>query len=175
MKSNRRLIQVLIFLGVIVLGGYAIGNSLFADGGGLPRKGSKPPAFALLDADGKTHRLEDYKGKALVINFWGSFCPGCVTETPDLEAQYKKHGDKPFEIVGINLSEDRLTINNFIKQYGVSYTILQDNNRQVESAYGLKSYPTTFFVKPDGTIMDVFIGPMGEQDMDERITKLLAS
>lgn len=175
MKSNRRLIQVLIFLGVIVLGGYAIGNSLFANSGGLPRKGETPPSFALLDEAGKTHRLEDYKGKALVINFWGSFCPGCVTETPDLEEQYKKHGDKPFEIVGINLSEDNLTINNFIKQYGVSYTILQDNNRQVERAYGLKSYPTTFFVKPDGTIMDVFIGPMGKQDMDERITKLLAS
>lgn len=175
MKSNRRLIQVLIFLGVLVLGGYAIGNSLFADGNGLPSKGSKPPAFALLDMDGKTHRLEDYKGKALVINFWGTFCPGCVTETPDLEEQYKIHGDKPFEIVGINLSEDRLAITNFMKQYGVTYTMLQDNNRQVEQAYGLRSYPTTFFVKPDGTIMDVFIGPMRKEDMNERITKLLAS
>ncbi|MBO7744050.1 redoxin domain-containing protein [Paenibacillus sp. MWE-103] len=175
MKKNRRLIQVLIFLGVLVLGGYAIGNSLFANSGGLPGKGQTPPSFALLDLDGQTHRLEDYKGKALVLNFWGTFCPGCVTETPDLEEQYKKHADKPFEIVGVNLSEDKLAIRNFIEQYGVSYTILQDDNRQIERAYGLRSYPTTFFVKPDGTIMDVFIGPMGKQDMDERITKLLAS
>ena len=176
MKANRRLVQVLIFLGVLVLGGYAIGHSLFASGGGgLPREGSKPPSFALLDMDGNTHRLEDYKGKALVINFWGTFCPGCVTETPDLEAQYMKYQDKPFEIVGINLSEDRLAISNFVQQYGVHYTILQDDNRQVERAFGLKSYPTTFFVKPDGKIMDVFVGAMGEQDIDERIAKLLSS
>ena len=47
-------------------------------------------------------------------------------------------------------------------------------NRKVERQYGLKSYPTTFFVKPDGTIMDIFVGPMTEKDIDERITKLLA-
>ncbi|RAP76430.1 redoxin domain-containing protein [Paenibacillus montanisoli] len=175
MKSNRRLIQLVIFLGVLVLGGYAIGNALFASKDGLPRKGSEPPDFALLDMNGKTHRLADYKGKALVINFWGTYCPGCVYETPDLVKQYEKHKDKPFEVVGINLGEDKLTINNFVKQFDVSYTILQNENNDVQRKYGLKSYPTTFFVKPDGTILDIFVGPMAEADMDKRIEKLLAS
>ncbi len=175
MKKNRRFIQIVIFLGVLLLGGYAIGNALFGTHDGLPSKGSKPPDFALLGNDGGVHRLSDYKGKALVINFWGTFCPGCVTETPDLEAQYKKKGDKPLEIVGINLGEDNLTVNNFIKQFDVSYSILHDENRKVERKYGLKSYPTTFFVKPDGTIMDIFVGPMTEKDIDERVTKLLQS
>ncbi|BBH21039.1 thiol-disulfide oxidoreductase ResA [Paenibacillus baekrokdamisoli] len=175
MKKNRRLIQIVIFIGVLLLGGYAIGNALFSKSDGQLSIGSSPPEFALLGNDGKTHRLTDFKGKALVINFWGTFCPGCVTETPDLEAQYKKKGDKPLEIVGINLGEDNLTVNNFVKQYGVSYNILHDENRKVERKYGLKSYPTTFFVKPDGTIMDIFVGPMTEKDIDERVTKLLQS
>ncbi|QYR19948.1 redoxin family protein [Paenibacillus sp. sptzw28] len=175
MKSYRRITQIVIFLGVLLLGGYAIGNALFSPSDGLPRKGDKPPDFALLGSDGKTHRLSDYEGKALVINFWGTFCPGCVTETPDLQKQYEKQGDKPFEIVGINLGEDNLTVNNFIKQFGVSYSILLDDNRKVERKYGLKSYPTTFFVKPSGEIMDIFVGPMTENDIDERVTKLLQS
>ncbi|GGD69487.1 redoxin family protein [Paenibacillus nasutitermitis] len=175
MKSNRRALQIVIFLGVLVLGGYAIGNALFASSDGLPQKGDKPPSFALLGTDGKTHKLSDYKGKALVINFWGTFCPGCVYETPDLQKQYEKQADKPFEIIGINLGEDKMTVNNFVKQYGVSYTIVQDENRKVERQYGLKSYPTTFFIRPDGTIMDIFVGPMTEKDIDERVTKLLQS
>ncbi|SEN23374.1 redoxin domain-containing protein [Paenibacillus sp. OV219] len=176
MKSNRRMIQLVIFLGVLLLGGYAIGHSLFAaKDGQLPRKGAKPPEFALLGTDGKTHRLSDYKGKALVINFWGTYCPGCVTETPDLVAQYKKHSGEPLEVVGINLGEDSMAVNNFVKQYDINYTILRNERNDVQSKYGLRSYPTTFFVKPDGTIMDVFVGAMAEKDMDERITKLLKS
>nr|WP_246627853.1 redoxin domain-containing protein [Paenibacillus oenotherae] len=162
-------------LGVVLLGGYAIGNALFSSNDSLPQKGDTPPDFALLGLDGKTHRLADYKGKALIINFWGTFCPGCVYETPDLQRQYAKHKDKPFEIVGINLGEDEFTVNNFVKQYDVSYTILFDNNRNVERKYGLRSYPTTFFVRPDGTIMDIFVGPMTEKDIDERVTELLQS
>ena len=73
------------------------------------------------------------------------------------------------------MGEDNLTVNNFIKQFDVSYSILHDENRKVERKYGLKSYPTTFFVKPDGTIMDIFVGPMTEKDIDERVTKLLQS
>ncbi|SDW31731.1 Peroxiredoxin [Paenibacillus sp. CF384] len=175
MKSNRRLIQIVIFLGVLLLGGYAIGNALFSSHDGLPRKGSEPPDFALLGMDGQTHRLADYKGKALVINFWGTYCPGCVTETPDLVAQYAKHKDKSFEVVGINLGEDKLTVSNFVKQFDVNYSILLNENNDVQRKYGLKSYPTTFFVKPDGTIQDIFVGPMAEADMDKRIEKLLQS
>lgn len=175
MKRNRRWIQLIIFIGVLLLGGYAIGNAIFSKSDRLPGKGSTPPAFALLGDDGKTYRLSDYEGKALVINFWGTFCPGCVTETPDLEAQYKQKGDKPLEIIGINLGEDNLTVSNFVKLYGVSYKILHDENRKVERMYGLKSYPTTFFVKPDGTIMEIFVGPMSKEDIDTRVTKLLQS
>ncbi|CAH1210498.1 Thiol-disulfide oxidoreductase ResA [Paenibacillus plantiphilus] len=175
MKKNRRTIQIIILIGVVLLGGYAIGNALFSSNDGLPQKGSPPPDFALVGLDGSTHRLADYKGKALIINFWGTFCPGCVYETPDLQSQYEKHKDKPFEIVGINLGEDEFTVKQFVKQYNVSYPIVYDTNRSVERKYGLRSYPTTFFVRPDGTIMDIYVGPMTEKDIDERVTELLKS
>jgi len=175
LKANRKTIQIVILFAVILLGGYAIGNAVFSSSDGLPKKGDKPPDFALLGMDGKTHRLSDYKGKPVVINFWGTFCPGCVYETPDLQKAYANQGDKPFEIVGINLGEDDLTITNFIGQYDVSYDILKDDNRKVERRYGLRSYPTTFFVNADGKIEDIFVGPMTAKDIDERIKKMLES
>ncbi|WP_274651688.1 redoxin domain-containing protein [Paenibacillus humicola] len=175
MKSYRRTIQIVIFLAVVLLGGYAIGNAVFSDNGsgGLPKIGSKPPDFALLGMDGKTHRLSDYKGKPLIINFWGTFCPGCVYETPDLQSKYAAQDGKQFEIVGINLGEDDLTISNFVQNYKVSYDILKDEDRTVEREYGLRSYPTTFFINPDGKIEDIFIGPMQQKDLDARLSRLL--
>lgn len=177
MGKYRRMTQIVIFIGVLLLGGYAIGKALFSSEDGLVRKGEEPPAFALLGTDDAAHKLEDYKGKALVINFWGTFCPPCVTETPDLQKQYEKWTGqgKPFEIIGINLGEDQLTANQFAQQYGVTYDILLDNGRRVMAEYGVKSFPTTFFVRPDGTVMDVFVGGMTEKDIESRVTKLLQS
>jgi len=175
MKKNRKTIQVIILLAVVLLGGYAIGKALFSSSDDRPKVGQRPPDFALLDLNKQTHRLADYEGKALVINFWGTFCPPCVVETPEFQRQYEKWQaqGKPFEIVGINLSEDQLTVANFVEKFGLTYDILRDQRNRIEQLYGVRSYPTTFFVKPDGTIMDIFVGGMKEQDIEERVAKLL--
>ncbi|PWW05590.1 peroxiredoxin [Paenibacillus cellulosilyticus] len=175
MGKNRKPIQIVILLGVLLLGGYAIGKTLFASDDGRPEVGGAAPNFTLLDLDGQSHQLADYQGKAVVINFWGSFCPPCVTEMPEFQRMYDKYKDKSFEVLAINLSEDDLTVNNFVKERSLNYPILRDANRVIERRYGLSQYPTTFFVKPDGTIMDIFVGGMSEQDIDSRVEQLLQS
>ncbi|MNG00341.1 Thiol-disulfide oxidoreductase ResA [compost metagenome] len=92
---------------------------------------------------------------------------------PEFEQQYLKWKDKPFEILAVNLSEGNLTVNNFVKDFELTYPILRDANKVIERRYGLEQYPSTFFIKPDGTIMDIFVGGMTEQDIDDRIEKLL--
>ncbi|MFD0711116.1 redoxin domain-containing protein [Paenibacillus sp. GCM10027626] len=175
MKKNRRLVQIIVLFAVVLLGGYTIGNAVFGSKDDLPKIGERPPDFALLGTDNKTHRLADYEGKALVINFWGSFCPPCVIETPEFQRQYEKWQaqGKPFEIIGINLSEDQLTVNNFVEKFGLTYDILRDQRNKIERLYGVRSYPTTFFVKPDGSIMDIYVGGLTEEEIDRRIEKLL--
>ncbi|MBD3918756.1 redoxin domain-containing protein [Paenibacillus sp. PR3] len=175
MGKNRKPIQIVILLGVLLLGGYAIGKTLFASDDGRPAVGKAAPDFTLLDLNGQTHQLADYKGKAVVVNFWGSFCPPCVTEMPEFQRMYDKYKDKSFEVLAINLSEDDLTVNNFVGERSLTYPILRDANRVIERKYGLSQYPTTFFVKPDGTIMDIFVGGMSEQDIDSRVDQLLQS
>jgi peroxiredoxin len=174
MGASRKPLQIIILIGVLLLGGYAVGKTLFASGG-IPKIGGTPPSFSLAGMDGNVHNLSDYDGKALVINFWGSFCPPCVQEIPEFERQYEKWQGKKFDILAINLSEDDLTVSNFVNRFKINYPVLRDTDRLVEKKYGLRSYPTTFFVKPDGTIMDIFVGGMTEKDIDERIERLLKS
>ncbi|EFM09815.1 alkyl hydroperoxide reductase/ Thiol specific antioxidant/ Mal allergen [Paenibacillus curdlanolyticus YK9] len=175
MGKYRKPVQIVIMLGVLLLGGYAIGKALFASGDGRPEIGGQAPNFTLLDLKGQSHQLSDYKGKAVVVNFWGSFCPPCVKEMPEFQRQYDKWGDKSLNILAVNLSEDDLTVQTFVGERNLSYPILRDANRVIERKYGLEQYPTTFFVKPDGTIMDIFVGGMTEKDIDDRIERLLQS
>ncbi|PZD93488.1 thiol-disulfide oxidoreductase [Paenibacillus sambharensis] len=168
----RKPVQIVILIGVLLLGGYAIGKTLFVSGG-APKIGDKPPAFELAGLNGDVHKLEDYKGKPMIINFWGTFCPPCVKEMPEFQNQYDKWHSKGLEILAINLSEDDITVRSFLRDFDLDYTILRDHEKTVEKRYGLRSYPTTFFVAADGTIQDIFVGGMTEQDIDTRVEKLL--
>lgn len=173
MKKSRRPMQIVILIAVLIIGGYAIGSTLFENDKTKVKIGAPPPDFHLADLSGSPVQLADYSGKALVINFWGTFCEPCVTEMPEFERQYEKWKDKGLVIAAINLSEDTLTVNNFVKRFNLSYPILRDVNRKTERLYGLRSYPTTFFVKPDGNIMDIIVGGMTEAAIEQRVTLLL--
>ncbi|WP_379353322.1 MULTISPECIES: redoxin domain-containing protein [unclassified Paenibacillus] len=174
MGKSRKTVQIIILLAVIVIGGYAIGTAIFKkDPSGTLKVGQEPPNFTLADLNGGTTNLSDFKGKPVVINFWGTFCEPCVREMPEFERQYVKWKDRGLVILAINLSEDTLTVNNFVKRFNLTYPILRDQNRKTERSYSLRQYPTTFFVKPDGTLMEVYVGGMLEEDINERVERLL--
>ncbi|MFC4306634.1 redoxin domain-containing protein [Cohnella boryungensis] len=171
-QKTKRKVQYVILFCVLIIGGLAIGNT-FKSSSVVLKKEDVPPEFSLLGIDDQVYKLSDYKGKAVVINFWGTFCPPCVKEMPEFQRQSEKWKDEPFKIIAINLSEDKIAVSNFVNRFNLDFTILRDQNRKVERLYKLKSYPTTFFVKPNGKIMDIFVGGMTEEDIDIRIRKLL--
>lgn len=175
-KTNkaRKTMQVIILAAVLIIGGYAIGSTLFTDRStGLIKPGEEPPAFTLANVEGGVTSLSDFAGQPIVINFWGTFCPPCVKEMPEFERQYVKWQDKGLTILAINLSEDTLTVNNFVNRFELTYPILRDVARKTERDYALRQYPTTFFVKSDGTLMEAVVGGMTEEDIDKRIERLL--
>lgn len=174
MRKNRKKIQVIVLLFAFVLGGYAIIQSVLAkDQGGLLKVGEQVPQFRLANLQGEPVALQDYVGKPVVINFWGTFCEPCIREMPSFERQYEQWRDQGVEILAINLSEDTLTVSNYVKRLGVTYTILRDVDRKTERRYGLRSYPTTFFVNRDGTLSSVFVGEMQEAHMSEHISNIV--
>ncbi|MFD2116000.1 redoxin domain-containing protein [Paenibacillus yanchengensis] len=174
MKKNRKLIQVVILVAALLIGGISIGATL-ADGKKVRvKEGGPPPDFNLSQLEGGSKQLADYKGKPLIINFWGTFCEPCVTEMPEFERQYQKWKDQGLEIAAINLrGENTLTITKFVESLDLSYNILRDVDSKTEKMYGVRQYPTTYFVKPDGNVMEIVSGPMTEKDIEERVVRLL--
>ena len=93
---------------------------------------------------------------------------------PALQKQYEKWHDQGLELIGINLSEDRITVERFASEVGAKFPILLDHDKKTERAFGLKQYPTTFFIAADGTIQDVVVGgPLSEEDIEPRIERLM--
>lgn len=174
MGKMRRPIQIIILALIVVLGGYAISSAVFSkDRAGAPVAGDKPPAIKLLGLDGNVHTLADYKGKAVVINFWATWCTYCVKEMPALEAQWQKWRDEGVVILGINTGEDEMTVRNFTEQTGVTFPILFDKDTEAVRDYGVVPMPTTFFVDKNGKIFSVHQGELNLETLDEQIKQLV--
>lgn len=173
MKNNRKWIQIGILTIALLLGAYTIGSSLFKEEAAAVEIGTMAPDFKLGGLDDQVHELADYIGKPLVINFWGTFCPPCVNEMPALQRQYDKWKDAGVVVLGMNLSESKVTIKSFIDRFEIKFPIIIDNNHEIRKKYDVISYPTTFYVDETGVIQDIFVGEMSERDIENRIKKLL--
>jgi peroxiredoxin len=172
MGKNKKWIQITIFAVIIVVGALTLASNLFMTDK-KPTVGAKAPDFTLLGLDGQTHKLSDARGKVVVVNFWGTFCEPCRNEMPALERQHVKWAGKNVEIMGLNLDEPRVAVENFINQYKVTFPILFDKNEENRKRYGVSQYPTTFFVGPDGKIAVIKIGEMTEPFIEKTLTTLL--
>lgn len=175
MGKNRKWIQIVILAAVLVIGGLTIGSAIFKDSDGIPRTGDKAPDFATKGLDGKSYKLADLKGKPIVLNFWGTFCPPCRTEMPDLQKQADKWSASGVTIIGMNLGENAVTVKSFIDQYKIRFPIYMDEEDTIRKAYGVNQYPTTFFIRPDGKIHEIKIGVMDEAYIDQTVTAMLAA
>jgi peroxiredoxin len=174
MGKNRKWIQSVILAAVLLLGGYTIGSSLFSKEE-IPKEGSTAPAFTLTGLDGKTYKLSDYKGKVVLVNFWGSWCEPCVSEMPVIQKQYEKWKSQGVEVLALNLDESMVTVQSFVKQHGLTFPILFDKELKMRNKYRVIGYPTTFFVNKKGEIDTIFAREMKESDIEQTLKRMLNS
>lgn len=172
MVKSRKIMQVIILLIIVLLGVYAV-MTVVTGKDSVPKVGDKAPAFKLLGLDGKVHTLGTYDGKAKVINFWGTYCPPCVREMPALQAQREKWSSKGVEVIGINVGEDKMIVENFVRQTGVEFPILMDPDRDSSTAYRVGAMPATYFVSADGKIVEIKIGELDLQTLEKQIERLV--
>lgn len=171
MGKNKKWVQIAIFAVIVVIGALTLAGNLFSSEK-KPVVGAAAPEFTLAGLDGKTYKLGDYKGKVVVVNFWGTFCEPCRNEMPALDRQRAKWAGGNVEILGLNLDEPKVSVQNFIDQYQVKFPILFDKNEVMRKRYGVTQYPTTFFIGPDGKIAVVQIGEMQEAFIEKTIAGL---
>ena len=116
------------------------------------------PEFSLQDTHGKLHRLSDYRGKPVIINFWTTWCPPCREELPSMNRAWHKIKEEGVAMLAINMGEGEDTIFIFSADYPTDFPVLMDRSGEVIEQWPVKGLPTTFVIAPDGTIAYRAIG-----------------
>lgn len=142
------------------------------------QKGDNPPAPAFtlprLDADGELE-LESLRGKAVVLNFWASWCLPCKKEAPLLEQAWRKWRSKDVVVVGIDANDLKSDARRFAKRYGLTYPLVHDGPGKLLDDYGLTGFPETFFVRPDGRLSSWTQGELDAEEIEAGIKEALSS
>lgn len=133
--------------------------------------GSTMPDSYIELLDGTSVTLSEMD-KPYMLNFWATWCGPCVSEMPHMQKIYEEMNGK-FEIIAVNLSEDKTTVESFINLNGYSFKIGMEENYELSNAYGAYSIPLSFMVDKDGKITAVQVGAMSEAKMREFIGSAL--
>ncbi|MCI0663940.1 MAG: TlpA family protein disulfide reductase [Acidobacteria bacterium] len=128
---------------------------------------SKALDVPLAKLDGATLKLADFKGKVMVVDFWGTFCPPCVKQAPQLAELSKRYRDQGLEVIGLTADKksDQKLVEDFIKRVGINYTIAYANNwvsdaflKGTQDETGTHPLPQLFVLSRDGRVVEHLIG-----------------
>ena len=135
---------------------------------------SPAPDFTLQSLDGKTMRLSDFRGKAVLLNFWATWCGPCKIEMPwfvELQNQYAAQG---LQIVGVAMDDaSKEDISKFAKDMGVNYPILIGKESVGDEYGGVPALPESFLIGRDGKIVDKILGLRGKAEIEDAIKKAI--
>ena len=140
-----------------------------------PEKDRKSaPDFSLKDADGRTVRLSDYKGKVVLLDFWATWCGPCKIEIPWFMEFERKYKDRSFAVIGVAMDDEGWdVVKPFISDLGVNYRIVQGTDMTAQLYGGVQALPTTFLIDRLGRVASVHVGLASKRDFEDGIEKLL--
>lgn len=140
-------------------------------GTNAPNLGKTFPVLELESLDGDPVTLGDANGLPFLVNFWYSTCEPCKREMPALVGAQKKFG---IDIVGINPRDTAQAARDFADDYGITYQLLRDPNGKSLVALGVGTFPMTYLVGSDGTILEQHAGEITTDDLDRMLAPLAA-
>ncbi|HEX4826380.1 MAG TPA: TlpA disulfide reductase family protein [Candidatus Polarisedimenticolaceae bacterium] len=124
------------------------------------------PTFTLQDMEGATRTLEEFRGKAVILNFTATWCGPCDSELPIFRKFVQEHPDDPIALVGVDFDEAAPTVARYAREKGVNYPILIDHGGSVAKAFGVVAFPTTCFIDEEGNVRGFYVGafegPVGD-------------
>jgi cytochrome c biogenesis protein CcmG/thiol:disulfide interchange protein DsbE len=120
--------------------------------------GRVAPNFAF-ELNGKPMHLADLRGKVVVLDFWASWCPPCVEETPALIALQRDISQRGGTVLGISLDDDRSAYDKFLADHGVNFPTYLDTSKAIPTSYGTSMFPEAYVINRDGRIVRKVVGP----------------
>jgi cytochrome c biogenesis protein CcmG, thiol:disulfide interchange protein DsbE len=173
----------LVFALALVAGAWSVGGlqgfDQFGTGGVnlslLPQIGQPAPDFVTLTAaDGRPVRLSDYRGKPVWLNFWGSWCPPCRAEMPELQAAYERLHPRGLELLAVSLNEPAEDAARFAALNNATFTILSDPRREnTGAAYPIANFPTHILIDEEGIIRDIVLTAIDEEEIVARAEAIM--
>ena len=146
------------------LGG--VSQMLLKAGFAVPKSDVSATEFTLQSLDGKKVSLSSFRGKLVFLSFWATWCGPCKQELPSLQAMYDKLRAKGFEILAVDVMEDRKTVGDFVKANAVTFPVLLDSSGAVGRDYDAGSIPTNYLIDRSGKILARIVGYDGTEWTD---------
>ncbi len=142
-------------------------------GGNPARIGSNAPDFTVQDSD-RTVTLSQFRGQVVVLNFWGSFCPPCIEETPSLVQMQNRLRQKGVVVVAVSIDSDDAAYHQFLKDYKINLVTVRDGAQKSSSLYGTVGWPETYIIDRTGVVRRKFIGAVdwNSPDITDYLSKL---
>jgi cytochrome c biogenesis protein CcmG/thiol:disulfide interchange protein DsbE len=148
-----------------------------------PLEAGLAPQFEITTFEGETVGLADLRGKAVVINFWASWCVPCRDEAPALEAMWRKYKEQGVVVLGVDYVDTESEALKFIQEFGQTYPNGPDVGTEISQKYKITGVPETYFITREGQVLSGtdpngraygnWIGPIPSNILENRILKLL--
>lgn len=136
-------------------------------------RGQQAPDFELKALDGRTIRLSDYRGKAVLLNFWATYCGPCKIEMPWFEELQKQYASQGLVVIGAAMDDSQDDVQKFIQEMGITYTIVMGRESVADAYGGVQFLPGTFYIDREGKIVDRVFGLAGHGDIEANIKRSL--
>jgi cytochrome c biogenesis protein CcmG, thiol:disulfide interchange protein DsbE len=142
-------------------------------GGNPARIGSNAPNFTVQDSDRKV-TLSQFRGQVVVLNFWGSFCPPCIEETPSLVQMQNRLRQKGVIVLAVSIDSDDAAYHQFLKDYKINLVTVRDGAQRSSSLYGTVGWPETYIIDRTGVVRRKFIGAVdwNSPDITDYLSRL---
>lgn len=135
--------------------------------------GNRVPDVTITKLGGQTVKLSSFRGKPVFINFWGTWCPPCQAEMPDIQRVYS--AGTPVEFVAINATSTESqpsVVSMFVAAKGYTYPFYLDADGSAEQVFQIQVLPTSYFIDAQGVIQDKVLGPMDAQMLQQHLQRL---
>ncbi len=147
--------------------GFAAGLALIAS-----TVHADPVDFELKDLRGVPHKLSDYRGKWVLVNYWATWCPPCLEELPELVIFHETHKDTDAVVIGVNFEDvgtEKLA--KFIGDYSISYLVLRSKPGPASALGPIPGLPTSYLVNPKGEVVAQKVGPVNGKSIEKFIAE----
>lgn len=165
-KKKKRSVTRAIILAILALAiGYTVYAAVTKDKIEIVRVGAQAPDFEVVDLNGERHRLADYEGQGVLLNFWGTWCEPCEREFPAMTRQYEQFKEQGVQIIAVNFAQSDFEVKRYVENMGMNFPVAIDKTKSVFTAYSIGPLPTSIFIDPNGKVKRIELGEMSEKQI----------